>query len=322
MRVLFTADWHIKIGQRKVPKEWQTNRFHLLVDELNKVSCDLLVIAGDIFDKAEASLEEIEFYFELIAKLVHKTIIFSGNHEAKTKTYGILHNLAEETSRCNPLVTVVTDAYRSDAFDIVDFYELHKPKWEPRKSNTLFTHVRAALPEHMKQKPEIDLSKFDGYDIVFAGDLHSHKMSQQTFAGTPIIYPGSPLTTSFHRKPAEGDNGYIILDTDTGDWTWHSLEYLPQLIRKTVSRVEDMEEDPYNRVIYELEGDLSSLGKVKASDLLDKKINTKVSKEATLQLKDLSVDQELAVYLGEVENLTEDTVVRLVTRFRDAVSIT
>lgn len=319
MQILFTADWHIKLGQRKVPKEWQRNRFLELVRVLNTKPCDLMVIAGDIFDKADASLEEIEFYFELVSLINHPTIIFSGNHEAKTKTRGILHNLAEETTRCNSLVKVELEPYRSDVFDIVDYYELHQKTWKPRQAPMLFTHVRAELPAHMKSKPEIDLAKFDEYGIVFAGDLHSHKMTQTTESGVQIIYPGSPLNTSFHRTLAEGDNGYIMIDTDDFSWEWHSLEFLPQLIRRKVSSPEDMVTDDLHWVVYELEGDMVELGKVKNSELLDKKINNKVSKEAKLDLTDLLIEEELALFLEEVEQLDDDTVIRLVTRFKNAV---
>lgn len=319
MKVLFVADIHIKLGQRKVPKGWQANRYHMLVDELNKVECDLMILGGDTFDKAEASLEEIELYFELISKIQHPTLIFCGNHELKTKTSGILHNLAEETNRCNPKVEFVGTGYRSTEFDIIDYVELHQKSWKPQKSKLLFTHVRAELPAHMKQEPEIDLSKFDTYSLVISGDLHSHQMSQMTENKTPIIYPGSPLTTSFHREIPSDANGYIIVDTSTLEWEWYDLSRLPQLVRKKVTSEDEMIEDPYHRVVYELEGDLQSLGKVKDSELLDKKINTKVSKEAKLQLEDKTLDEELVMYLDEVESLPESTIKRLITRFKSAV---
>lgn len=171
----------------------------------------------------------------------------------------------------------------------------------------------------MKQKPEIDLARFDSYDLVVAGDLHSHQMSQHTQYNTPIIYPGAPLTTSFHREMPTDANGYIIVDTETLEWTWHDLSHLPQLIRKKVTTEAEMLPDSYHHVVYELEGDLQELSKVKDSELLDKKINTKVSKEAKLDLEDKSLDEELAIYLGEVEQLAEEDIIRLVTRYKNAI---
>lgn len=316
MKLLFVADIHIKLGQRKVPKEWQRKRYQMLVDEINKVECDLLVIGGDTIDSTKPSLEELEVYFDFIAGLKHKTLVFCGNHEQITKNYSVLDTFAEETSRCNSLVTVV-GSYRSPEFDIIDYTELHK-KWEPAQSKLLLTHVRAKLPDHMKTEPEVDLSRFDVYDLVLSGDLHDHKMSQETDNGTPLIYPGSPLTTSFHRELAESSNGMITVDTDTLKWEWHNLKHLPQLIRKTITDQKDMVEDKYHRVVYEIEGDVMDLKKLKGSELLDKKINVNVSKEAKLDLEDLSIEEELHKFLSEVEGLGDDKVRSCMTRFVNA----
>ena len=66
--------------------------------------------------------------------------------------------------------------------------------------NICFTHVRGEIPPHVK--PEMDLELFAKYDLVLAGDLHSYENSQKN-----ILYPGSPVTTSFHRHNV--DTGII-----------------------------------------------------------------------------------------------------------------
>lgn len=319
MKILFVADIHIKLGQRKVPKEWQTKRYHMLAEEINKIKCDLLVIGGDILDVPNPSLEEIELYFDFISSLKHEGIIFEGNHELVNKNRSVLDNFAEETKRCNPKFRVI-DSLRSTEFDIIGYKELHK-KWAPAESRLLFTHVRAELPEHMKTKPEVDLSRFDDWDMVIAGDLHDHQLSQTTAAGTPIIYPGSPISTSFHREIPEEANGMILVDTETLVWDWINLKHLPHLVRKKVQSTDEMEKDPYNHVIYEIEGDIMDLKKVKDSELLDKKINTNVGKDAKLDLEDKTVEEELQLYLEEVEQLPEDKVVRCMTRFSNEVKV-
>lgn len=322
MKILFSADWHIKLGQRNVPKSWQINRFVMLVQRLNDIvndtECDLHIIGGDIFDRFDPSTEEIELYFDLVARLKHRTLIYTGNHEMKSKTLSVLNNLAEETTRCNPLVEVITEPYRSSDFDIIDFTELHAKTWQPQISKLCFTHVRGSIPPHVT--PEIDLSKFDCYDLVVAGDLHSYQNTQETEAGTTIMYPGSPLTTSFHRDRTSKTNGCLVVDTDTLGCKWHELGDLPQLIRKTISVGEDMVSDGYDRVIYEVEGDISELKTIKDSELLDKKINKNVGKPAKLDLHNkASTEEELALYLLEIEKLPKDTVDRLVGKYKKAV---
>lgn len=321
MRVLYTADWHIKLGQNKVPIPWQTSRFHSLVDELNgaflKHNCDLHVIGGDIFDVAAPNPEEYELYYDLVAKLEHKTIIYTGNHEMKTKKDSMLYKLASETKRCNPLVSVITEPYRSEDFDIVDYVELKKDKWLPAKSKLCFTHVRGEIKPHVK--PEIDLSRFKDYPLVISGDLHSHS-NTQVHPNGDLVYPGSPMTTSFHRNEVGSyTNGYIVVDTNNLAWQWYELT-LPQLLRKTVSTTDEMVDDGYNWTIYELTGDVVELGKLEAnSELLDKKINTNITKDAKLQGLDGDINSEVSIYLKEVMGLQDDSIKELVSTLHSEV---
>lgn len=315
MKILMTSDWHIKLGQKNVPKDWQRNRFLMLVDLLNKGvdehKCDLHIIGGDILDVTKPSAEELNLFFECVSKLNHLTVIYTGNHEALTKTHSSLYELAAEVNRCNKWVTVLTDPYRSQYYDVIDYIELHKKDWEPSKSKLCFTHVRGEIPPHVK--PEIDLSKFSDYDLVITGDLHSHQNTQGKF-----IYPGSPMTTSFHRTLDNSTNGYLIVDTETLEWNWYNLE-LPQLLRKTVDNPKDMLPDPYHRVIYELTGDVMELGKVSNMDLLDKKINTGVSKSAKLEGLTGNISEEVNLYCSKVLGLDKGSITKLVTRLYSEV---
>ena len=93
------------------------------------------------------------------------------------------------------------------------------------QSKPLFTHVRGEIPPHVK--PEVDLDRFEDFPVVFAGDLHAHSNTQRN-----IVYPGSPMTTSFHRN--EVQTGYLLINPSNWRWIWEPFE-LPQLLRKTVS---------------------------------------------------------------------------------------
>lgn len=320
MKILFSADWHIKLGQKNVPQSWQKKRFHMLVKELNKAAkdCDLHIIGGDILDSYDPSTDEIELYFDLISNLDHRTEIFSGNHEMRSKTRSLLHNLTSETSRCNPLVTVITEPVRSKDFDCVDYIELHKDKWQPQVSDLCFTHVRGSIPPHVT--PEIELSKFDIYKLVISGDLHSYKNSQSTDSGTPIIYPGSPLTTTFHSSRTTKTNGYIVVDTDTLEYTWHELGHLPQLIRKKINAGDLMVADDYDRVVYEVSGDVTQLASLGDSELLDKKVNKNVGREATLDLSNTNgLCEELNLYFKNVAGLKVRQIKPLISRFKKVI---
>lgn len=314
MKILFSADQHIKLGQDKVPKEFQKNRFMLLADSLNKIAkdyeVDLHIIGGDLLDVASPSTEEIELMHAFLDKLDHKGIIYTGNHEMLSKTISCLSHLsAAITNATQGRWKVVNEEFRSTDFDIVPYSHLHKAKWKENKSKLCFTHVRGAIEPHVV--PEIELSRFSEYYLVCAGDLHSYKNTQAISDSTQLIYPGSPLTTSFHRERTKGTNGVFIIDTDTLEYEWVELGQLPQLIRKTINVSEEMIPDAFDRVIYEVEGNVSELKAIKNSELLDKRLNTKISKDAKLNLQNLPIIEELALYLEDVQKLDTDTIQRL-----------
>jgi len=53
MKILHVADIHINLHKKKIPYEWQLNRFNALFQKLLELEqdCDVVVLAGDIFDK-------------------------------------------------------------------------------------------------------------------------------------------------------------------------------------------------------------------------------------------------------------------------------
>ena len=86
MKILFSADIHIKLGQKNVPVEWAKNRYKLLIEQLiqHTVAADMFVIGGDVFDKLP-NMEELEIYYDLVANCALPTLIYPGNHESVKK---------------------------------------------------------------------------------------------------------------------------------------------------------------------------------------------------------------------------------------------
>ncbi len=304
MRVLFTADWHIKLGQKNVPIDWQYNRYLKLVNELNFFiddnGIDLLIIGGDIFDRVP-TINELELYFDIISKLNHRVdiVIYSGNHEAVKKNTTFLSSLKSITSTINSRCIIIDDYYHVNNMDFIPYNKLKEFNPNNFSGNILFTHVRGEIPPHVT--PEIDLSLLKRWELVVAGDLHSHSNSQLN-----IVYPGSPLTTSFHRS--EVTNGIVILDSDTLEWEFKSLN-LPQLLRKTISNKEEMIATYYHHTIYEIEGNIGELKDVELGALLDKKI-IKRAHTSSLQLgSNMSIREELRLYLEEILKIKDSEVV-------------
>jgi len=306
--ILFTADWHIKLGQKNVPTDWATKRYQMFFEQIHELEpdCDLHIIGGDLFDRVP-SMDELTLYFDFIRNVSVPTIIYDGNHEATRKNKTFFTNLKKATSDVNGLVEVIDTTYVEDDWAILPYADLHrKGSIESIEADILFTHVRGEIPPHVV--PEVELERFDKFTTVFAGDLHAHENTQRN-----IVYPGSPMTTSFHRNRVK--TGALLINDDWS-WTWHELN-LPQLIRKTVSDPNEMIQTDFDHTIYELEGDVQDLAKIKNSELLDKKV-VKREVEATLNLtSEMSISDELVVYLQDILNLDEDKIKAIIGVYND-----
>jgi len=300
MKILFTADWHIKLGQKNVPREWQKNRYNKLVEEIERLEFDCLIIGGDIFDKLP-NLEEIALYFDLIKKFTRPTYIFSGNHEAGKRGYTWLEKLQESTHSVNNNVRIIDSNIKElPNIDIIDYKDLKTFESKEYNNNLLLTHVRGSIPPYVI--PEIDLSKFKQWGLILAGDLHDHSATfEDENHKYNIVYPGSPLSTSFHRNKIK--TGVILCDTDNIDWKFIKLD-LPQLLRKTITKEEDAVIDDYDTVIYEIKGNIEDLANIKDSALIDRKV-LQSNKESKLDLEVMTLEEEVILYLGEVMNISD-----------------
>ena len=308
--ILFTADWHIKLGQKNVPLPWACSRYKMFFEAIYDLEqkASMHIIGGDLFDRVP-SMDELTLYFDFIKEISIPTIIFDGNHEATKKNKTFFSNLKRATSDVNSLVEIVDYTREYSWGTILPYADLHKKgsieKCNPDKP--LYTHVRGEIPPHVT--PEVDLDRFNPFPVVFAGDLHSHSNTQRN-----IVYPGSPMTTSFHRDLVK--TGYLLIDEDNdSSWEWGEF-MLPQLLRKTVDNESDMQPTMFHHTIYEIEGDVADLANVKNSELLDKKV-VKRSSEATLNLKNLTIEEELVEYMSAILNLTDDRIKQIMGVFND-----
>jgi DNA repair exonuclease SbcCD nuclease subunit len=315
MKILFTADWHIKLGTKNIPGDWAKARYFEFFKQVKELSqeVDMHIIGGDMFDRVP-TIDELELYFSFIREATVPTLLFDGNHEATKKHATFLKALKSVTEALNPLAKIITEVTEFEFGTILPYCELHKKDIFKylNSSKPLFTHVRGAIPPHVK--PEVDLDLFDPFPVVFAGDLHSHGNTQQN-----IVYPGSPMTTSFHRSLVE--TGYLIIEAETFVWDWQKFN-LPQLIRKTVSNPAEMVPTPYHHTIYELEGDIAELAEIKNSELLDKKV-VRRSTEASLYLDNtMTIPEELMEYLLYILELPEDKAIEIIGTFNDYIKNT
>jgi hypothetical protein len=195
-------------------------------------------------------------------------------------------------------VAITEDLSIFKDIDVIPYTKLKTFKQKDYSNRLLLTHVRGSIPPYVK--PEIDLSKFSKWDLILAGDLHDHSATfEEENKKYNIVYPGSPLSCSFHRNPVK--NGIILCDTETLDWEFIELK-LPQLLRKTITKEEDAILTTFDHTIYEIQGNMEELTNVSTTDLIDRKI-VESNKEATLNLENMSIEQELDIYLTNILNI-------------------
>lgn len=301
MKLLFTADYHIKLGQKNVPVDWTLNRYKLLNQQLLDLQkqADVFIVGGDIFDRLP-TMQELEAYFDFLTYCKIPTIIYPGNHEAIKKDTTFLTNLKDVTNRLNPLVRIVDapETLFGGLVDIIPYTHIKTFNPDDYSGDILLTHVRGEIPPHVKA--EIPLEKLSRWKTVLAGDLHSYENSQSN-----ILYPGSPATTSFHRNLV--DTGVIIYDCVSHDHEFIKLD-VPQLIRKTVKAGEPTPATEYHHTIYDLEGTLDELASVSDNALVDKKV-TKRSSDTTLILDPkLSLAEEVKEYLTFILEINPEVI--------------
>lgn len=306
MKILFTADVHIKLGQKNVPVDWARNRFKMFCEQFAEMQADadLVIVGGDVFDRLP-TMDEVELYFDFVESFTKPTLIYPGNHEMLKKDTTFLSNLKKSTHRLNPLVSLIDDYYENVGFDLdiipynkLKDFEKHGREFSGR---ILCTHVRAEIPPHVK--PEVDLDIFNRWDIVLAGDLHSYENSQRN-----ILYPGSPYTTSFHRTKV--DTGAIILDADDLSHEWRKFN-LPQLIKKTITAEEastSANATDFDHTIYEVQGDMQELGELQDSELIASKVIKRDTDSALMLDPEMSLDAEVKEYLTYILELPEPTI--------------
>lgn len=321
MKILYSADWHLKLNTKIIPNEWAINRYSILFAGIHALESQAgaHIIGGDLFDRLP-NMEELDLYFKFVEGCTIQTFIYPGNHEALKRNTTFLSFLKSVTSRVNPLVRIIDD-FETLEFDdgsLVDIlpynrlkeYEKDPNIWDSGSDHRILcTHVRGEIPPHVK--PEVDLNIFEEWDIVLAGDLHSYGNSQRN-----ILYPGSPVTTSFHRSLV--DTGVIILDTATLEHEWIKLE-VPQLLRKTVQVGEELTPGAYHHVIYEVEGDLSELGEIKDSELLDKKVIKRDTDVALMLTPEMTMEEEVSEYLQYILQVPDEIVEKALKEFHDNI---
>ena len=308
MKILSVADIHITLHKEKIPYEWQINRFKELFEKLLELEkeCDVTVIAGDIFDK-KPELDEIALFLTYANRVTKPTLAIPGNHEASAKGETFLEHFTKEHTINNSNFRLYTknarEVINGQGFQLFPYGEMqigNVPKYV--ENDILITHIRGEVPPHITA--EFDFDKLKDWKLVLLGDLHfRHK-----YKDYPIYYPGSPLNTKFDRDDTRdyGVDIIYLLDINNYSVVFQNLD-LPKLVRKTVNAGDALVEHKKHHVIYEVKGSIDVLSKISNHKLLDKKIADTPNSSSKLELKELSIKEEIISYLNYIK-IEEDRI--------------
>lgn len=87
MRIVHTADWHLgKIVNGFSMLEDQKYYLNKMVDKLHTIEADVLIMAGDLYDRANPPKEAVQLasdiFYRLIEELNVKVLVIAGNHDS------------------------------------------------------------------------------------------------------------------------------------------------------------------------------------------------------------------------------------------------
>lgn len=244
MKLLHLADLHIgKMLYGYSLIDDQQYLFESIYETIHKEAIDLVMIAGDVYDRAIPSVEAVNLLNEFLERLVNecqvKVLLISGNHDSASRLNfgsGILEKKGLH------IVTEITEqlkkvTYQDDEGD-VNFYMLPYFTKSELKAVLDIEDKHISLDGLMKEymaRQGFDFSQrnvlvghltciggmgvddvaglewvspqcFDGLDYVALGHLHAcHRVNQKE-----IYYAGSPLRLSIDE--AKQKKGLMMID--------------------------------------------------------------------------------------------------------------
>ena len=227
MRILHLADLHI--GKR-------VNGFSMLEDQkyiLNQIlgivkerQTEVVLIAGDVYDKAIPSAEAVEAFDDFLTKLVEakqKVLLISGNHDSEERLAFASQVMKKSGVYFAPVfsgdiekVTLQDECgdihfymlpYRKPAKVVEVLEKLLNEKIDKTERNILHAHqfLTGATPSESEEFSvggieNIDAQMFEDFDYVALGHIHRAQQVGKEY----IRYAGTPLKYSFsevnHKK--------------------------------------------------------------------------------------------------------------------------
>ena len=270
--IAVVADVHINCRKYK---EFESSRFLQLIEHLTKQEIQTVIFAGDLFDHARPSLEEIQLAqkgFKMLHKANLDVLVLAGNHENISKTESTFDFLDLGIKYIEDTII----GTNSISIRLLSWHKLkdHNTSVKSR-AEILITHVRANFGVVQEEYPVKDLS--NEYELVLLGDIHARYSPYKN-----VHYTSSPYSTKFVQSTK--GYGYIILDLDTKDFKYIDLD-LPCKVKAQCNYKDvksTIKAHSKHLLKLEVQGTLEELSSLKEQDGV---IFIKYAQESTVQLQ-------------------------------------
>ena len=239
-KVVHLADIHIRLFQRH--NEYRS-AFNNLYTQLKKLDLTngAIVVAGDILHaKLDMSPEMIDLASDFLKNLaqIAPTIVIDGNHDLNLSNphrmnslYPIVKNIDHE----NLFYLTESGVYEMADTQFALFSIIGDPENWPvvstmtGKTNIGLYHgpVYGAKTDtnYTISSRHVEVSRFDGLDIVMLGDIHKHQVLQEQNKkqNQLVIVYASSLIQQNHGETLNG-HGYVLWDVPTQTFEFVEVE--------------------------------------------------------------------------------------------------
>jgi len=234
-KIVHTADIHIRLFKRH---EEYREAFNTFYDQLRQTDLTdgVIVVAGDILHaKTDMSPEMVELASEFLRNLadIAPTLVIAGNHDLNLSNMNRLDSLTPIIKNLNhPNLHYLkhSDVYQVADVDfavcsILDDREQWPSVEECRKNAKKIAlyhgpvHGAQTDIKYVITNRHVDVTTFEGYDIVLLGDIHKYQILQES---NPIIVYSSSLIQQNHGETVR-NHGWCLWNVEDCTHTFHEL---------------------------------------------------------------------------------------------------
>lgn len=271
MRILHTSDWHLGRTLHGQDLHSHQEDFHAwLVDQVIEHKIDVVVIAGDVYDRAVPPVDSVKLLGRTLARLADEAtvVLTPGNHDSATRLgFGSqlmkagVHILADTPAIERPVV--VPDAQGDVLFFGLPYLEPDMARHElvtegegplgrsheavtraamdrvhariAAHAETTGAHPRSVVLAHTfvaGGAGTLSTPVLAGADYVALGHLHGCQ-DLSASVGAPAWYSGSPLAFSFSEK----DHRKAVLLIELGEQGQVDVERLPTPVPRRLTEL-------------------------------------------------------------------------------------